>query len=228
MLALLNKKKYVAPSALSLLPREIKKKDYNIEADLYPTLNSANKGNNKGTHSKSNNSNNNGNNKGGTIASIPNSKISFASIINTKNTEKKESEPPNEDTPPPGWVYIKREEGMIYYKYGIMSDSYLSTLIEQQKYAERQDRVLFKQRIARLQKDRDIMNDLLGDLSPYWNEKTLYETYNLENENIENENIENELMHASDTNLSDEDEEEKKSKIKEQRETEEEKKWIPV
>ena len=98
------------------------------------------------------------------------------------------------ETPPEGWVYLKKKEGKIYYKYGVMSEHYTNLLLENQAYESRRDRIHFKIRIDRLQQERNIINDLLGDLSPYWEVKTLYEMYNIrKNDNKkEEDNIEEE------------------------------------
>ena len=54
-------------------------------------------------------------------------------------------------------------------------------LLDKQRYERQLDKLLLKRRIALLQWDRDRMNDLLGDLSPYYGERTLFEIFRLEN-----------------------------------------------
>jgi hypothetical protein len=124
------------------------------------------------------------------------SKFSFANVLNNENKEEEETKEEEEitETPPEGWVYLKKKEGKIYYKYGVMSEHYTNLLLENQAYESRRDRIHFKIRIDRLQQERNIINDLLGDLSPYWEVKTLYEMYNIrKNDNKkEEDNIEEE------------------------------------
>jgi hypothetical protein len=110
---------------------------------------------------------------------------SFASLVNNeiKKETIKESNNDNDndnDEPPAGWVYIKKINGKINYKYGIMSDNYVNMILENKRQEKEYNKTSFKKRLAQLQWDQDILNDLLGDISPYWKSKTLYETYNLE------------------------------------------------
>ena len=111
--------------------------------------------------------------------------LSFAALVNNeKNIEKtlalKEEEAKEKEAVMPGWVLIKKINGKINYKYGIMSDAYVNMILENKRQEKEDNKNSFKKRLAQLQWDRDILNDLLGDISPHWNTKTLYETYNLE------------------------------------------------
>ena len=76
-----------------------------------------------------------------------------------------------------------------------MSDAYVNMILENKRQEKEDNKNSFKKRLAQLQWDRDILNDLLGDISPHWNTKTLYETYNLEHlikkKNKNNQNNQN-------------------------------------
>lgn len=74
----------------------------------------------------------------------------------------------------PGWVYIRRNNGKIEYKYSNPSQRYFN-------HTENDDRnhsiQMFNYRVARDQYEID--NDIarLGDLSEYYGDKSLYECY---------------------------------------------------
>lgn len=77
---------------------------------------------------------------------------------------------------PPGWVYIRRHNGLIEYKYGPTDSARYScdsTLAEDARIG----RLLVKYRLANAQYERD--NDVLrlGDYSEYYNQPTLQELY---------------------------------------------------
>jgi len=71
----------------------------------------------------------------------------------------------------PGWVHIRRNKGIIQYKYGK----------EVTRPADESDevisRIILKNRIAREQYDRDRDIDRLGDLSEFYGQLTLDEIY---------------------------------------------------
>jgi hypothetical protein len=109
-------------------------------------------------------------------------KISFASALN--NSKKNVIE--ESTTLLPGWVYIKKINGKINYKYGVMTDN----AKEEERQERKLSKIFFKQRIARLQWNHDLLNNTLGDLSPYWESKTLYELFNLSKDrNYKKKNI---------------------------------------
>jgi hypothetical protein len=70
----------------------------------------------------------------------------------------------------PGWVYIRRHNGLIQYKYGPTNSNRYPCAIDQDA---KLGRLLFKYRLAIEQYERD--NDVLrlGDLSEYYNQPTL-------------------------------------------------------
>ena len=141
--------------------------------------------------------------------------FSFASALNNEVSEAikdvviKEAAIEEEAlaTAKPGWVYIKRIDGKINYKYGEMTDAYVNMLLEKQKYERRLDRIYFKRRLDHLQRERDIMNDLLGDLSPYCGTRPLNERFN------KNKREENESEHEE---WEEEDDEDNRFKNKEE------------
>ena len=134
--------------------------------------------------------------------------FSFASALN--NEEKniaQEAIKEEAATTKPGWVSIKRIDGKINYQYGEMTDAYVNMLLEKQKYERRLDRIYFKRRLDHLQRERDIMNDLLGDLSPYCGTRPLNERFN------KNKREENESEHEE---WEEEDDEDNRFKNKEE------------
>jgi len=179
--------------------------------DDFPTLLNTSKSKNKKQEQKDNN-----NNKKKEI-------FSFASALNNeeKNVQAIEEAAIKEGAQAlaaaqeaqeakPGWVYIKRIDGKINYKYGEMTDAYVNMLLEKQKYERRLDRIYFKRRLDHLQRERDIMNDLLGDLSPYWGTRPLNERFN-KNKNKEEDESEQEEWEEEDD---DDNRLENKNKIK--------------
>ena len=121
-----------------------------------------------------------------------NNKFSFASALNNeeKNVVIKEQEAQALAQAlalaKPGWVSIKRINGKIHYQYGEMTDAYVNMLLEKQKYERRLEKIYFKRRLEYLQRERDIINDLLGDLSPYYGTR-FYNNNNNEGEGEEEE-----------------------------------------
>ena len=164
------------------LPSNKKNKKYENDINLFPVLLKEQE------HSHSNNSQ-------------KKSTLSFASLVNNeKNIKvtlalKEEEAAEAAEAVKPGWVLIKKINGKINYKYGIMSDAYVNMILENKRQEKEDNKNSFKKRLAQLQWDRDILNDLLGDISPHWNTKTLYETYNLEHlikkKNKNNQNNQN-------------------------------------
>lgn len=73
----------------------------------------------------------------------------------------------------PGWVSIRRNPATnaIEYEFGKNTNYQLNDV----NYEDRQDAYNLKKRVAQMQWDRDQLNLLLGDLSPYYNSKTLEE-----------------------------------------------------
>jgi len=90
----------------------------------------------------------------------------------------------------PGWVYIRKNKGVIEYKY-IPQDhkTMMEHLKNQLKYEETQDLRSLKSLLARLQWEQDKQNITLGDLSPFHNsisiEERLYEDYMYDSENAD-------------------------------------------
>ena len=79
----------------------------------------------------------------------------------------------------PGWVYIRKNNGAIQYKYGE------PILWENRNHLEdiKLGNILFKYRIAREQYERDMDVERLGDLSEYYRQPTLDEIYENDVEN---------------------------------------------
>ncbi len=168
------------------LPSNKKNKKYENDINLFPVL--------LKEQEKEKKQSNNSQKKSTTT-------LSFASLVNNeKNIKvtlalKEEEAAEASEAVMPGWVLIKKINGKINYKYGIMSDAYVNMVLENKRQEKEDNKNSFKKRLAQLQWDRDILNDLLGDISPHWNTKTLYETYNLEHlkkKNQNNQKVENE------------------------------------
>jgi hypothetical protein len=110
---------------------------------------------------------------------------SLASTINTNNNNSKKSfanaartevATPKKiisDTKP-GWVYIRKHNGEIQYKYGKPSDHppYSSDI-----YDTNLGNLLVKYRLEKEQYSRDCDIERLGDLSEYYDVKTLQEQF---------------------------------------------------
>jgi hypothetical protein len=71
----------------------------------------------------------------------------------------------------PGWVHIRRNEGVIQYKYG------KEVIRPADGNDEITSRIILKNRIAREQYDRDRDLDRLGDLSEFYGKTTLAEIF---------------------------------------------------
>lgn len=90
----------------------------------------------------------------------------------------------------PGWVYIRKNKGIIEYKYVPQDHKIMMEQLKiQLKYEEAHDLSGLKSLLARLQWDRDKENITLGDLSPFYNtpsiEEQLYEDYIYDSENVD-------------------------------------------
>jgi len=102
--------------------------------------------------------------------------ISFSSAL-SKKTEVAKIEIKSDLKP--GWVYIRKNNGAIQYKYGEQ------ILWENRDHLEdiKLGNILFKYRIAREQYERDMDVERLGDLSEYYRQPTLDEIYENDVEN---------------------------------------------
>jgi hypothetical protein len=145
--------------------------------DDFPTLLNTSKSKNKKQEQKDNNKNKNKKEIFSFASALNNEEKNVAAIKEEAIKEGAQALAAAQEAKP-GWVYIKRIDGKINYKYGEMTDAYVNMLIEKQKYERRLDRIYFKRRLDHLQRERDIMNDLLGDLSPYWGTRPLNERFN--------------------------------------------------
>jgi hypothetical protein len=79
----------------------------------------------------------------------------------------------------PGWVYIRKNKGVIQYKY-VPQDhkTMMEHLKNQLKDEESHDLCCLKSLLARLQWDQDKENITLGDLSPFHNSISIEEKLN--------------------------------------------------
>jgi len=84
---------------------------------------------------------------------------------------------------PPGWIHIRRNKnkdnknkGLIEFNYN-RTDRNTSTMEDVIYEEKRLSNYLFKRRVTLQQWDRDIQNEMLGDLSPFWNTKTILEMH---------------------------------------------------
>ena len=76
----------------------------------------------------------------------------------------------------PGWVHIRQHKGQIQFKSNPTNK--LTYSIEDEIYEDKRlSKYLFKRRTTLQQEYRDIQTELLGDLSPYWNTKTIAEMH---------------------------------------------------
>jgi len=122
-----------------------------------------------------------------------NNKLTKSNVIMSFAAAAKYEEPKKEvviSEYKPGWVYIRKNKGVIEYKY-IPQDhkTMMEHLKNQLKYEETQDLRTLKSLLARLQWEQDKQNITLGDLSPFHNsisiEERLYEDYIYDSENAD-------------------------------------------
>ena len=101
--------------------------------------------------------------------------MSFAAAA--KYEEQKKEEKISEYKP--GWVYIRKNKGVIQYKY-VPQDhkTMMEHLKNQLKDEESHDLCCLKSLLARLQWDQDKENITLGDLSPFHNSISIEEKLN--------------------------------------------------
>lgn len=125
--------------------------------------------------------------------------MSFAAA--TKHEEPKKEEKISEYKP--GWVYIRKNKGIIEYKY-VPQDhkTMMEHLKNQLKDEESHDLCGLKSMIARLQWEQDKENITLGDLSPFHNSISIEEKLN-EDFNYDCENTYAYLNVDSDNSVSD-------------------------
>jgi hypothetical protein len=76
----------------------------------------------------------------------------------------------------PGWIHLRMINGKLQYRYNMIVKN----------NSDKEDKILgdylFKKRVTLQQWERDMQNELLGDLSPYWNTKTVLEMHNNDND----------------------------------------------
>ena len=98
----------------------------------------------------------------------------------------------------PGWIHIRKNKntGAIEFNYN-RTDRNTSTMEDVIYEEKRLSKYLFTRRVTLQQWERDFQNEMLGDLSPYWNKKTILEMHEDEdyqegdydeNDNIYNDN----------------------------------------
>ena len=160
----LNKSKYVPPSQRNnIIPKRVEIPNRRIEkkpiefsltdTSLFPTLES----------------------------SVNKNKTSKPTIMSFAAAAKYE-EPKKEvkiSEYKPGWVYIRKNKGVIQYKY-VQQDhkTMMEYLKNQLKDEESHDLCCLKSLLARLQWDQDKENITLGDLSPFHNSISIEEKLN--------------------------------------------------
>ena len=126
--------------------------------------------------------------------------MSFAAA--TKYEESKKEEIISEFKP--GWVYIRRNNGVIDYKYVPQLQKNMMKQIQNQlKYEEAHNLRNLNSRIARLQWDQDRENSRLGDLSPFHHAISIKEQLDEAYFNNEDENIHSYIDDNYNNDLSD-------------------------
>ena len=114
------------------------------------------------------------------VTKIP-SKMNFCKATQNLNKEIKE----NTNTVKPGWVKLSKTDKGIKMEYGAIE----TEPFYEEEFHDRAQRYLYSL-VVRWQNERDELNDLLGDMSPYWNEPSLLEP--IEDEYNESDDSENE------------------------------------
>lgn len=126
--------------------------------------------------------------------------ISFAAA--TKYEESKKEEIISEFKP--GWVYIRRNNGVIDYNYvPQLQKNMMKQLQNHLKYEEAHNLRNLNSRIARLQWDQDRENSRLGDLSPFHDAISIKEQLDEAYFNNEDENIHSYIDNNYNNDLSD-------------------------
>ena len=126
--------------------------------------------------------------------------MSFAAA--TKYEEPKKEEIISEYKP--GWVYIRKNKGVIEYMYVPQNDkTMMDQLKNQLKDEEAHDLRCLKSIIARLQFDQDRENSRLGDLSPFYGENSIKDQLDQAYINDEDENTQPYISDNYINNLSD-------------------------
>ena len=104
------------------------------------------------------------------------SHMSFASIAKKVDQQVKVEKKVSDVKP--GWVHIRRNKntGSIEFKNNPTNKN--TYTIEDEIYEEKRlSKYLFTRRVTLQQWVRDIENEMLGDLSPFWNTKTILEMH---------------------------------------------------
>ena len=126
--------------------------------------------------------------------------MSFAAA--TKYEEPKKEEKISEYKP--GWVYIRKNKGVIEYMYEPqLQKTMMEQLQNQLKHEDAHDLRSLKSFIARLQWDQDRENNHLGDLSPFHNANSIKEQLDQAYNNDEDEIIQSYVSDNYVNNLSD-------------------------
>jgi hypothetical protein len=96
----------------------------------------------------------------------------------------------------PGWVHIRLNNGKIEYKYGRATNRYYCS---DDNFENRLSNIMFNNRLAKEQFERD--NDIyrLGDLSEYYGKKTIYESFEEEDVLLYKNNSDSDNSSSSET-----------------------------
>ena len=115
-------------------------------------------------------------------SSVNKNKTSNPTIMSFATAASKHEEPKKEEKISeykPGWVYIKKNKGVIEYKYVPQEHKTMMEYLKNQlKDEESHDLCGLKSLLARLQWDQDKENITLGDLSPFHNSISIEERLN--------------------------------------------------
>lgn len=74
----------------------------------------------------------------------------------------------------PGWIHIRMCKGKIQFRHNLINKNTIDDEIKEDIMI---GNYLFNKRVTIQQWERDVQNELLGDLSPYWNSKTVLEIH---------------------------------------------------
>lgn len=86
--------------------------------------------------------------------------LDFASVANRVDHVPIEESDEQETTIPPGWICLRMKDGKI-------TDRHLATTTDHCPHEEDVERAIYEM-VNRWQSERDSLNELLGDMSPYW------------------------------------------------------------
>ncbi len=95
--------------------------------------------------------------------------LDFAKVIPSDDTKNEVEEHTEIDDTPPGWVRIYRENGKIQLDHNTISPPPSPRTTTQTENMDEIDLAPLTEMVERWKQEKIDLNDLVGDISPYWN-----------------------------------------------------------